>query len=74
LAQQALQQGEVGRISETQPSELPDAEPLDGVVLLWLHVRNYSAQLGPWKGARLSVDRSSDLGFGLERAMGIEPS
>jgi hypothetical protein len=43
FAQQALQQADVGRISETQPSELPDAKPLDGVVLLWLHVRDYSA-------------------------------
>jgi hypothetical protein len=43
FAQQALQQAEVGRVSETQPSELPEAEPLDGVVLLWLHVRDFSA-------------------------------
>ena len=43
FAQQALQQAEVGRVSETQPSELPEAEPLDGVVLLWLHVHDFSA-------------------------------
>ena len=32
-----------GRISEAQPAKLLAAEPPDGVVLLWLHVRDISA-------------------------------
>ncbi|HET9970150.1 MAG TPA: hypothetical protein VFQ68_18095 [Streptosporangiaceae bacterium] len=35
-----MQQAEVGRISESQPAKLLSAEPSDGVVLLWLHVRD----------------------------------
>jgi hypothetical protein len=43
FAQEALQQAEVGQVSETQSAKLLPAEPPDGVVLLWRHVRDISA-------------------------------
>lgn len=60
FAQQALQQAEVGRVSETKPSELPEAEPLDGVVLLWLHVRDFSAPAARHPDSEVQVSIGND--------------
>jgi len=57
---EALQQAEVGRISETQPSELPAVEPLDGVVLLWLHVRDFAAPAARHPDSKVQVSIGND--------------
>ena len=55
-----MQQAEVGRISETQPSELPAVEPLDGVVLLGLHVRDFAAPAARHPDSKVQVSIGND--------------
>jgi hypothetical protein len=57
---EALQQAEVARVSETQPSELPAVEPLDGVVLLWLHVRDFAAPAMRHPDSKVQVSIGND--------------
>lgn len=71
----ALQQAEVGRISETQPAKLLAAEPSDGVVLLWLHVCDISAPLArhPDSEVQASIGHETVQHRGAVNASELDP-